>query len=303
MPIRQLQEADLERITFIAHVGLEFDEVNAAVLREKTVGARNLDVDLSLAYEEGDKVVGFIQGSVGKPAEGKLCGHVRMFVVDPAYRNQGIGGKLLAELESRLKKIGVQEVSIMDDPANYFMPGLDFRYTEGVCFLLKHGYTKVHENHNLLCDLSIDAWPQLADQVKSLADEGVEIRRATQADGEDIHAFLDGIWPGWHIEVANALENDPVSLFIARHEGKTIAFSGYQGNNRGLSWFGPMGTLPVLRGKGIGGILLRLCLQELAKQGYRKAIIPWVGPTRFYSRLCGARLDRCFYVFRKSIQD
>jgi mycothiol synthase len=62
-----------------------------------------------------------------------------------------------------------------------------------------------------------------------------------------------------------------------------------------------MGTLPVLRGKGIGSILLRLCLRDLGRQGFRTAIIPWVGPTRFYARFCGARLDRCFWAYQKTI--
>lgn len=303
MSIRQMKERDLAPMTFIARTGLEFDEAHIVepLVREKTIGARNFDPDLGLVYEEDGKIIAFAQGSIGKIVEGRQRGHVRLMVVDRAYRNRGIGSALLQELERRLKAKGVGEVTIMDDPFNYFMPGLDFRYTEGFCFLEKHKYAFYRENHNLLCNLDVKAWPHLDQQIEDLKQEDVEIRRARRDDSESIHEFLEENWPGWHTEVQGALDNDPITLYIAKHGGKTIAFSGYQGNNKAINWFGPMGTLPVLRGKGIGGILLRLCLRDLARQGWRTAIIPWVGPVRFYSKMCGSWLDRCFWAYKKQI--
>lgn len=301
MTIRQLEERDMARCAEIARRGMEFDELNEQIIREKTLGARRGFPDMGLVYEKDGQVVAFAQGSIGKVANDKQRGHVRLMCVDRPYRQQGIGTALLGDIEKRLKDKGVQVVTIMDDPFNYFTPAVDFRYTEAFCFLEKHKYAFYRENHNLLCNLDVKAWPQLDGQIADLSKEDVEIRRATQADSESIHAFLEEHWAGWHDEVQGALDNNPISLYIAKHEGNTIAFSGYQGNNKSLSWFGPMGTLPVLRGKGIGGILLRLCLRDLARQGFRTAIIPWVGPTRFYSKMCGAWIDRCFWAWQKEI--
>ena len=301
MGIRPLEARDMVRATFIAHVGMEFDEINEGIVREKTIEARDFVPELALAYDEQDLLAAFAQGAVGKKpgADGKLVGYVRLMAVDPAYRLKGIGGALLKELETRLKARGCQVVSTMDCPHNYFMPGVDHRYTPAFCFLEKHGYRKQWENHNLICDIGPGFYSELDGQVASLAKEGVEIRRARRGDEENVHAFIEANWPGWHDEVDGAFANDPITLYIGIHEGRTIAFSGYQGNNRALGWFGPMGTLPDLRGKGVGGLLLRLCLLDLARQGWRRAIIPWVGPTRFYARYAGARLDRCFYAYRK----
>jgi mycothiol synthase len=303
MGIRPLEERDMVRATFIAHVAMEFDEINEGIFREKTIEARDFAPELALAYEEDGQLAGFAQGALGKKpgGDGKLVGYIRLMSVDPARRQKGIGSALLTELEGRLKARGCAVVSIMDCPQNYFMPGVDFRYTPAFCFLEKHGYHKVWENHNLICDIGPEFYPELDGQIESLAKEGLEIRRARHGDEESVHAFLEANWPGWHDEAEGAFANDPISLYIGTYEGRTIAFSGYQGNNHALNWFGPMGTLPVLRGKGIGGIVLKLCLRDLALQGWRKAIIPWVGPVRFYSKMCGARLDRCFYVFRKDL--
>lgn len=303
MPIRNIEPTDLNSITLVAKSGLEFDQelICEPLIREKTIGAANYDPDLGLAFEQNGEILGFAQGSIGKSVDGRLRGHVRLMVVSRAHRRRGIGSALLAEMEIRLKGKGVRDLTIMDDPGNYFMPGVDFRYTEAFCFLEKHKFVFVRENHNLLCNLDVNAWPQLDGQIAQLAKEDVEIRRACTADSDDIHEFLEDNWPGWHIEVQGTLENNPPSLYIAKHGGKTIAFSGYQGNNKAINWFGPMGTLPVLRGKGIGGILLRLCLRDLARQGWRTAIIPWVGPVRFYSKTCGAWLDRCFWAYKKEL--
>ena len=301
MSIRMLNESDLPRMTEIAQRGLEFDEVNEPLVREKTLGARDCVPEFNLGFEVQGRLVGFVSGCLGRRVDDKQRSHVRLMVVDRAYRQAGIGSALLREIESRLKGQGAHEISIFDSPNNYFMPGVDFRYTEAYCFLQKHKYEMYRENHNLICDLDAKAWPTLDEDAAALGPQGFELRRARPDDAELIHAFLESNWPAWHDEVQGALDNDPPTLYVAFHEGRCVAFSGYQGNNKSLSWFGPMGTDPVCRGKGIGGILLRWCLRDLALQGWRQAIIPWVGPVRFYAHYCGARLDRCFWAWRKNL--
>jgi ribosomal protein S18 acetylase RimI-like enzyme len=252
-------------------------------------------------YEVDGLVVGFVQGNIGKVRDDKQFGYVRLGCVDRAYRRCGIGSELLKEIEGRLAARGVQMISIMDSPFNYFMPGVDFRYTEAYCFLQKHGYKVTHETHNLLAPLDVNAWPQLEQQIDALRGDGIMVKRAEVSDAESIHAFLDLHWVGWKGEVQGALDNDPTTLYIAKIDDRTGAFSGYQGNNKALNWFGPMGTSPELRGKGVGALLLRLCLRDLARQGWKDAIIPWVGPIPFYSKFCGAKIDRCFWVHRKQL--
>ncbi len=301
MGIRSLEERDVARITLIAQRGMEFDPFNEAIVREKTVGALDFDPQLGLAVETDGEIVAFGQGAMGQLEKNKSVGYVRLMAVDRAYRRRGVGGELLGELERRLKERGAQTVQIFDCPHNYYSPGVDFRYTETFCFLQKHGYEMYRENHNLVCDLDVDDWPDLDEQAASMAEHGIEVRRARPDDRASIDAFLDEHWPAWRFEVHGAMENDPITLHIGLMDGKTVAFSGCQGNNKGLSWFGPMGTSPILRGKGIGAILLRLCLRDLARQGWPTAIIPWVGPVRFYARFCGARIDRCFWAYRKTL--
>lgn len=301
MNIRQLEPADLPRITEIARHGMEFDEITEPLIAEKTVDAPDRVAELGLVAEHDGRVVGFAQGALGAGDANKGRGYVRLLVVDPAHRCRGIGSELIRALEDHLREKGVWTITVMDCPQNYLMPGVDFRYTEAYCFLYKHGYQKTHENHNLLCEIGTDLWPDLDAQIAANAADGIEVRRARRGDEEAIHTFIEAHWPGWHPEADGAYRNDPVSLHVAFRGAECVAFAGYQGNNRALNWFGPMGTLPGLRGKGIGGLMLRLCLRDLARQGWRTAIIPWVGPTRFYARYSGARMDRCFWAYKKEL--
>ena len=69
------------------------------------------------------------------------------------------------------------------------------------------------------------------------------------------------------------------------------------------SWFGPMGTAPAGRGLGIGGVLLRRCLQEQKQNGYPSVQIGWVGPVGFYHRACGAVLGPAYWMMSRTFAD
>jgi predicted N-acetyltransferase YhbS len=299
--IRQLAPPDIPRLSELCTAAMEHDVFSEAILREKTIASPDHHPELGLVWEQDDNIAGFVQGNIGGISNDKQMGYVRLGAVDPAARRRGVGSALLDEVERRLAAHAVQVVSIMDSPFNYFMPGVDFRYTEALCFLKKHGYNLSHVNHNMLAPLDVNAWPDLDRQAAELAGQQIDIRRAISDDAASIDAFLDLHWPAWKGEVHGALDKDPPTLYIAQTDNRTVAFAGYQGNNQTMNWFGPMGTSPELRGKGVGAILLRLCLRDLARQGWPNAIIPWVGPEPFYAKFCNAKLDRCFYVWRKNL--
>lgn len=300
MKIRIIEVLDISAITLLCQRGMEFDEINEALIWEKTLNAVDYIEDLNIACEIEGRVVGFGVGCIRSIATGgEITGCIRMLAVDRAYRRRGVASEILTTLESRLRKHGVSAITIMDAPKNYYMPGVDFRYTEAYCFLTKLGYSVTGKNQSLRCDLDISLWQELDETISALAADGFEIRRASIADKDGIFPMLDQEWPAWKIEVENSLSNTPETIFVAVKGGEVVAFSGYLGNNKSLPWFGPMGTLPICRGKGIGALLLRLCLRELARLGWDHAIIPWVGPIPFYSRFCNAKIDRCFWTYKK----
>ena len=62
-----------------------------------------------------------------------------------------------------------------------------------------------------------------------------------------------------------------------------------------------MGTDASARRLGIGSVLLRRCLADLAGEGRAGAEISWVGPVGFYARGVAARIDRVFWLFNREL--
>jgi len=299
--LREVRPEDLTQLTHLANVGMEHDHFFDALIHEKTLGSPDYDPALCLC-DEGDygRLRGFLAGAVGD-WKGVRKGWIRLLTVSPACRNQGVATALLAEFEKRAIARGAKVFTVMDVPTNYYMPGVDPLYTEATIFLPRRGFERGPKvNENLICDI----WPGRFDcsaKIRELAAQGYEIRRATPADEKAIVAFLGGEFPGWEREALNALQNVPPTLHLCWYQGEVIAFAAAEGNNRGTGWFGPMGTKPAARGKGIGEITLQLCLEDLAALGHRQAIIPWGGPVGFYMRFCGARRHRTFWTYEKRV--
>jgi len=298
--LRQIEFHDIPFLTEICRLGMELDVWYDDLLKEKTIEARDFDPDLGIVAEEEGKPVGFVQGVIGTNHHaGK--GWLRLLVVHPAWRCRGIGSHLLREVEKRLISRGTKMISIMDVPANYQMPGVDVRYKEASCFLPKYGYKCGIPNLNLICDLYPEMFACEKD-IEWLAHEDFIIRRAEDSDWDGIVKFLTANWKSWIDEVQTSFQNNPKTLYICAHKGEVVGFSGYEGNNKKMGWFGPMGVLPVTRGKGIGAIVCLLCLRDLYLAGHRQAVIPWVGPVRFYDKVCHARIDRLFWTYAKTIK-
>jgi len=110
--------------------------------------------------------------------------------------------------------------------------------------------------------------------------------------------FAVDFGPDWGYEAGLALAADPPALHLALLEDRLIAFAAHSTQNREWGFFGPMGTTPAARGRGIGRVLLLRCLNDLLAAGHQTAVIPWVGPISFYQEHCGAVVERVFWRYR-----
>ncbi len=296
MPIRPLTDRDDEAVLTLWNRSVRFDRMTPELLEEKIYEDPNYTRELVLVAEEQQRLRGFIAGTLRPSA----IGFVKLVAVDPQYRRQGLGSRLLEALEVELKQRGSQRVRVFESAPNYLSPGLDPRYTEAVAFFEQHGYERFGETSNMEADLHCRDFDTSAEEAK-LREQGFEIRRAIMGDKDYVLAFLQEHWAAWIPEVERTLLNYPISLHLAWHSHQVVAFSAYDGNNLNTGWFGPMGTAPRERGSGLGGILLKRCLADIKAQGHRLAIIPWIGPYRFYAQHCGANIARVFWRYQKNL--
>lgn len=301
--IRRITPDDLDGITAVCRLSLPFDPITRDLVLEKTYHDPYFAPHASFVAVAGGRLVGC--APVSCLAREERTGYVKILAVHPHHRRRGIGRQLLTAVEQTLGADGATAVRILDEPANYLAPGVDVRYTAAHCFLPQCGYTRTGERVNMRVDLLALPYDTAA-RAAGLQNQGIVIRRATATDEPDLMAFLAQHWTSWQYEVGNTFRNMPITTFIAldmtrQRSGRIVAFASYEGNNRGTGWFGPMGTDPDYRRRGIGEVCCLRCLENLRELGHRTATIPWVGPIAFYARICGAEIDRVFWAYEKRL--
>jgi GNAT superfamily N-acetyltransferase len=265
------------------------------------------------------------------PGGGELLGllaqagrFIKLLAVAPAARRRGVGTALLAAARTRLHTETVAatpaqapaKLRVCDHAGNYLSPGLDERYTEGRAFLRARGFDEVAHYQNLRAPLK-DSALRLDALSEKVHASGYTVRRASAADAAPLSAMVaQAFSPIWALEVERALGpalggdsaahtpelREGAAVHVALDEqSAVVAFAAHDGNNRGLGWFGPTGTLPPHRGRSLGELLLLLCLRDVAEAARPEGgVIAWVGPAEFYARACGAIVDRRFVVYEGS---
>jgi len=302
--IVELTEADLPSVIEVCRAALDLPEdaaeAEAIVARLWADGAGRRPAAGVVAVHEGD-VVGVATGSMS-PRDAAV-GHIDLVAVLPQRRRGGVGRALLTRVEALLAELGAGELRICGNEPYYAWPGIDVRYTPAICAATALGYQQCGTGWNMTADLS-EGSPALRDTApdeQRLAAQGITVRRATVDDLPGLVAFATDTFGGaWPDEIVDSVGRGGAGCHLAvRDDGQILGFASY-GSSR-PSWFGPMGTAPATRGLGIGGLLLRRCLREQRAAGHRWAQIGWAGPVGFYADSVGARIERVFMLYQKTL--
>ena len=258
------------------------------------------DRQVALVGEESGKVTGIACGALRREPT-RARGYVHLLAVAPSARGAGTGARLLRAAEDEMRSGGATEIWLGQGPPVWLWPGVDVRYTAMICLAERSGYQRCGAEINMAVDLA-GAPLGTEDDERRLAAAGIIVRRAEPAESGSVAAWLrhghfgDASWPA---EAKLALARDPPGCHIAVRDGAYLAFACHGTNRR--AWFGPMGTLESERQHGIGTVLLKRCLADLRAAGHGSAQIGWTGPIHFYARAVGARIDRVFWSYKKTL--
>jgi mycothiol synthase len=229
---------------------------------------------------------------------------LRVLAVVPHARRKGAGGALLAACETHAKAAGETRLRTLDQPGNYLAPGIDERNTYAIGWLERRGYARSADPRaNVL--IAVRDNPRVtaarADELAVRArTAGYEVRRARPDERPLLDAVAREFGGAWPWELERALAYDPPGVHVALIAGEYCAFAAHDGNNRGLGWFGPTGTWPAHRGKGLGEALLLACLVDVATE-HARCEIAWIGPRPFYDKAAGIVEDRAFVLLTREL--
>lgn len=299
MKIVAMRNEDLPALLDLIKV-LAFHPIDeAAFLRMNTIEDLTSPEDLRLLAWQDGRLVGFLLGCVRniRNTAGPV-GVIKLFGVHPAYRRRGIATALFDEVERRFAARGLGLYAAEGVGPHWFFAGVELNQTAAISLLLHRGYTT---DRVARVDMRVDLTTADLDTSaaeEALAAEGIALRRADAGDVASTLALVEEHFsPGWRIEVADMERHSPWPVFVAATAERVVGFAATEVS--GPRRFGPTGTDPAYRRKGIGGALLKRCLRDLRERGAAESEIGWVGPIGFYARAVGAEVHRAYWCFRK----
>ena len=294
MRVSLLDRSHLEDVTALLAAACPFDRA-AVVADEKLFGVGPSGPPCALGAWDGDVLAG-VAAVAGN--------RIRVLAVAPTARTRGLGSALLDACVVAARADGATTLRTLDQPGNYLAPGIDERNTAAIEWLERRGFCR-HPEPRMNVWIDVRGNPRVsaarqAELARAAAARGYEVRRA----GAGEHALLDAVRAefggAWPFELARALDGSPPGVHVAIKDGAYAAFAAHDGNNRGLGWFGPTGTWPAHRGRGLGEALLVACLVDVADH-HARCEVAWIGPRAFYDKVAGVVADRRFVVLTREL--
>jgi GNAT superfamily N-acetyltransferase len=265
------------------------------VADEKLFGPGPTGRSQPLGAWEGDALVGVAAIAADR---------VRVLAVRRDVRGDGIGSALLEACCAAARATGQTRLRTLDQPGNYLAPGIDERNAETISWLERRGWQRRPDlRENVLIDVRGNPRASAArcgDLAVAAAARGYEVRRARPDEQPLVDAVRAEFGGAWPFELALALAFDPPGVHVAVQGGAYCAFAAHDGNNRGLGWFGPTGTWPTHRGRGLGEALLVACLVDVAAH-HARCEVAWIGPRAFYDKVAGIAAERRFVVLTRDL--
>lgn len=274
----------------------------------------NLNMDENIKDENligafyGEKLIGSIifkqqLAKVGLLHADKTHGNINSLIVDFAWRNKGIGTKLLSICEESFKALGVNHVEIGRDTFHFF-PGLPVEFKSGSQFLKAMGYEDKFMSWDMIGNISkVDL--NNAVKAKNLnlnTEDRYVIEELKEEDKKKLMDFLEKTFPGrWlqdtEIFFMSGMQCRDIVIVKDTLKNTVIGFSHiYDSKSNvigpGIYWrdllgenfggLGPIGIDKDYRKKDLGLTLLYKSLCILKERGVNKMCIDWTDLFDFY---------------------
>ena len=287
--------------------------VSERVFAQRAGGFPGWEPGDALLASVGRQIIGFGMVEIVRSSLETTGGCIAALFVAPAAQRQGVGTRLLAALEERLRQGGCKRAGVGAGP-NRFWTGVPEDLPAAKAFFLKHGYTVTGRTPDMILPLADCVL--LPRYQAALDAAGCRVVSATLDDAGPLLTFETREFKGWCpnlIKLMSAGDVDNILLVKRGDEiiGSITAFtpgSCWRGAN--LVWerlhgeriggYGAVGIAKDWRGKGLGAAMNLAAALHVRNHGAACCYIDWVGPVDFYGKL-GARVCRWFDMMSKDL--
>lgn len=289
---------------------LPIDAITAQRFRTQVLLDANFKPEHLLVAEEDGAVRGFVLGVARQVPFFDLGlqpqqAWITAFGVHPQHQRRGIGTRLFDLLEEGLRAERRRLIGISPYVPNYVNPGVDAdAYPAALDFLQARGYSVI--DHPAAMHMPLSAYRVPAETAALQAEleaQGCTFHALQPADLTDLLPFISRHF-GWEwrrhaqeylVEWLNG--SDEVTVWVARCGTEVVGYCQMRRER-----FGPFGVNPVLRGRGIGQVLLCRCLAEQRSKGFHSAWFLWAEEQvqRLYLRT-GFSVMRRWVIFEKEL--
>lgn len=277
----------------------ECDQLPLEWFRYKVLGDPDYSPVTCLVAIESGRPIAFMDAVLRTWEEGPT-GWLKAWATDPDHRGRGLATELLSRAEAGFRSQGASAIKAGQAKPHYYTPGIDPQaYTPGIAFLLRRGFRNTGFSYNM--DVPLDRTFLTPECVARMAEQGITARRVEKSEKDRAVAWVrDAGWGySWQYQAGAAIDADPSAAFVAEKEGEIVGFAVYDAVRPG--WFGPTGTMEIMRGTGIGSVLFLMCLDDMRERGYSTCHICAVGPLYFYAKVGNALVSRTFWHLAKTL--
>jgi len=287
------------------------DAVSQDVFIRKVLLDPNFEREGFLVATEGSEVKGYLQCFVRKYPFLYAGKENEKGWISALVATKEVAQALLESAQKYFRSKGCKEIWFSNYTPNYFLPGVDAElYPELYRTLVDAGFNTEFEA------IAMDAqlWPRLTypENVskieRSLLKKGISVHDLKMEEIVSLLEFIrDEFSADWYCMCAQLLERGaPLdSIVVATKDNRVIGYCQYWGNDT-YHWhvqgshFGPFGVKSEFRGRGIGTLVLKHCLENMKKRGIHNAFFLWTDEkaARLYEKF-GFKVTRRFKVMKK----
>ncbi|WP_168733447.1 GNAT family N-acetyltransferase [Deinococcus sp. Arct2-2] len=241
-----------------------------------------------------------------RPPEAYAHAHIRLILVHPDFRRQGLGRSLMQEARERIGPVTVA----LGEERGHFLPAPT---AASLPFFEALGFTRTgRESSDMALDLRS---PLPAFTVPA----GFHVTDASQAGMiPPLLAFAEAVFgPRWKHDAGAVADRNPSQVLMLMQGPQVAGFAltGLEtdaavlpsfffpetlrqavGTDDLVGGLGPIGIAPDLRGGGVGSAFMLAAMTHLQARGAQAMAIDWTNVAPFYERLGFREFVRYFHM-------